>query len=71
MEANVGSTDKTVRLAVGGLLAAAGVAVLAGDVAASPLLGAVAVAAGAILVGTALTRFCLVYRLLGVNTCRP
>jgi hypothetical protein len=52
------------------LLAVFGLANFGGIVAFGDTVGLVAVLVGAILVGTALTRMCLIYRLVGVDTCR-
>ncbi|SDN13709.1 Protein of unknown function [Halogranum gelatinilyticum] len=68
MEANVGSTDKTVRILVGAGAGIASLAVLAGAVSlpsvASLLLGVVAV----LLLGTAFTSKCALYSALGIST---
>ncbi|SFS10312.1 Protein of unknown function [Halomicrobium zhouii] len=68
MEYNIGTADRAVRLAVGGLLAALGGASLAGALETGPLVGVLALLVGAVLIGTALTRVCLVYRVLGIDT---
>ncbi len=64
MKANVGGIDRVLRGVVGLALVAAGF--LAGL--ASPW-NWVAIGAGAVLVLTALMRFCPFYPLLGINTC--
>lgn len=65
MTANVGSTDKVLRLALA--IAAVIGAYLAGM---SSLLGIVLLVVGAVLGVTALTGFCPIYRVLGMSTCR-
>ncbi len=70
MENNIGATDRTVRLALGGVLAAFGVAVFAGALDFGPIAGGAAVAVGAILFVTGATSMCPIYRVLGVDTCR-
>lgn len=64
MTANVGSADKIIRLA----LAIAGlvVAVLTGI---GTVLGIVLVVVSAVLVVTAFTGFCPLYRVIGLSTC--
>ncbi|MCU4801743.1 DUF2892 domain-containing protein [Halobacteria archaeon HArc-gm2] len=68
MKYNIGGADRTVRLAVGGLLAAIGGGSLAGALETGPLVGVLALLVGAVLIGTGLTRVCLVYRVLGIDT---
>ena len=70
MEHNIGATDRTVRLLVGGLLALLGLGILAGMLAVSQLVGVLALVVGLVFVGTALLRTCLLYRLLGLDTAR-
>lgn len=64
MTANVGSTDKVIRLVLA--LAAVVVAFVAGI---SSVLGIVLLVVGAVLGVTALTGFCPLYRVLGMSTC--
>jgi Protein of unknown function (DUF2892) len=64
MTANVGSTDKVVRLALA--LAAVVGAFVSGM---SSLLGIVLLVVGAVLAVTALTGFCPLYRAFGMSTC--
>ena len=68
MTNNVGTTDRTLRVIAGVILLAvtwiAPIAVFHGTAAV-----AIATIVGLILVGTALFRFCPLYRLLGKNTC--
>ncbi|WP_225336605.1 YgaP family membrane protein [Halomicrobium urmianum] len=68
MENNIGAADRGIRLVGGGLLAAVGATVLAGALDAGRLIGALAFLVGVVLIGTALTRVCLAYRVLGVDT---
>lgn len=69
MRANVGSIDRVFRFVVGlGLIIAA---FLPGvGLAATPLLQWGAAIIGVVLVGTALMRFCPLYRLFGLSTCK-
>ncbi len=65
MRPNIGTTDRALRLALGVILIA--LALLAG------LDGAARVAAlvaGIVMVGTAAIRFCPLYTLFGLRTCR-
>ena len=64
MTANVGSTDKVIRLVLA--LAVVVVAFVAGI---SSVLGIVLLVVGAVLGVTALTGFCPLYRVLGMSTC--
>ncbi|QPV64176.1 DUF2892 domain-containing protein [Halosimplex litoreum] len=68
MKSNIGSTDRTVRLVVGTVLAVSGVAVFAGVSSLGPVVGGVALLLGAVLLGTALANVCLLYELVGVDT---
>jgi hypothetical protein len=69
MDINVGATDKSVRTIVGAVAGVISLAILAGQLAApalaSPVLGVVAL----IMLGTAATRSCPVYSVLGMSTC--
>lgn len=65
MQPNIGSTDRALRLALGAILIA--LALLAG------LEGGLRIAAliaGAVMILTAGIRFCPLYTLLGLRTCR-
>lgn len=65
MRSNIGTTDRTLRLALGAVLIA--LALLAG------LDGAwriAALVAGVVMIATALMRFCPLYTLFGLRTCR-
>jgi hypothetical protein len=69
MDVNVGATDKSVRTLIGAIAGVISLAILAGQLdapaLASPVLGVVAL----IMLGTAATRSCPVYSVLGMNTC--
>lgn len=69
MEPNIGSADRTVRFVVGAALAALALASFADVLSLGPVAAALALLVGGVLVGTATTRLCLVYRVLGVDTC--
>ena len=64
MTANVGSTDKIVRLVLA--LVAVVFAFLTGIATA---LGIVLLVVGVVLAATAFTGFCPIYRVLGMSTC--
>lgn len=68
MEQNVGATDRSVRLVAGAVLALAGIAGFAGLWATNTVVAVLLVLVGAVLLGTGLTRQCLLYRPLGINT---
>jgi len=68
METNVGNIDRILRAVLGIVL------VLAPFVLNMPLFDsavatAISVIVGLVMLGTAATRFCLLYRVLGTNTC--
>jgi hypothetical protein len=69
MNTNVGVTDKSVRTIVGAIAGVLSLAILAGQLSApalaSPVLGVVAL----MMLGTAATRSCPVYSVLGMSTC--
>jgi len=69
MDVNVGATDKSVRTLTGAIAGVLSLAILAGQLTvpalASPVLGVVAL----IMLGTAATRSCPVYSMLGMSTC--
>ncbi|WIV65959.1 YgaP-like transmembrane domain [Natrialbaceae archaeon AArc-T1-2] len=69
METNVCSIDRTVRLALGVVLIAAGVAAVAGVLEFGVTAGAVALVAGVVLVGTGAIQLCPIYQLVGINPC--
>ena len=65
MTANVGSADRIIRIIVGLIL------VLLPFISGWGFLGTVvSVLVGGVLVVTALVRFCPLYRLIGVRTCK-
>lgn len=69
MTANLGSIDRLLRLVIGIILLAAPF-LAAGAFAGNAVLTYGAIAIGAILVVTALFRFCPIYRVFGWKTCR-
>ncbi len=64
MTTNIGNVDRIIRLAIGAIL------VLFGALALTGALQIVAIVAGIIALATAGVRFCPLYRILGVNTCK-
>lgn len=69
MEQNVGPTDRTVRIVLGILLGVVGIAVFAGPLASlGTVIGVLALVAGVVLLGTGLTRRCLLYKPFGIHT---
>ncbi len=68
MTHNVGTTDRALRLVLGVVLLAltwiAPMAVFHGTLAVT-----LATIVGLVMIGTALFRFCPLYRVLGLNTC--
>ena len=68
MSANVGSIDRILRGIVGVILIM--LPFVTGFGAGSALLTWGAVIVGAVLVLTAVFRFCPLYRIIGVNTCQ-
>ena len=71
MERNVGSTDRYVRIALGIVLGAVGIAaftdVLGGV---GRVGGAIALVLGVVMLGTGMSRTCLLYKPLGIDTGR-
>jgi hypothetical protein len=70
MSANIGTIDRILRLLIG---IAAIALVFVGPIAASGGWGwqrIALVAVGAIMVGTSMVKFCPLYRLFGLRTCR-
>lgn len=67
--ANLGSLDRLLRIVIGSVLIVLpylyAPAILQG-----PTARWVALAVGIILIATALIRFCPIYRLLGINSCK-
>lgn len=70
MTKNIGSTDRTVRIVVGAIVAIVGVVGILGYIALPMWLNIVLIVVGAVVVVTALIRFCGLYKLLGINTCK-
>lgn len=69
MLTNVGSLDRVLRIVLGlALIIAAFLPAL--GLAASAVLQWGVVAVGGILIATALMRFCPIYRLFGLSTCK-
>lgn len=64
MNKNIGSTDRILRLVAGVILLGAGMSVFS-----SALMTTLSLVVGLVLIGTALVRFCPMYRLLGISTC--
>ena len=69
MNQNVGSADKLVRTAIGAVFGAASLATLAGAVPLPALAAPVLGVASLLMLGTAASGTCLLYSLLGVDTC--
>lgn len=67
--ANVGNADRVLRIVIGALLIALPF-VFASALWANPVFGWGLPIVGAVLVLTALFRFCPLYRLIGANTCK-
>ncbi|MFD1562338.1 DUF2892 domain-containing protein [Haloarchaeobius amylolyticus] len=70
MQNNVGSVDRLVRLVGGAVLVAIGIASIVHILPAGTIVGAIATLVGVVFFATGLTRFCLLYQLLGVDTCK-
>lgn len=68
MKANVGNIDRIIRLVLGIVLVALPF-VSGWGVFAAGWATALSVVVGVVLIATALMRFCLLYTLLGMNTC--
>jgi hypothetical protein len=66
MQANEGTVDRIVRLVLGAVLLWAGLWPLGGL--GGAVWGIVAAVVGLILLFTAATGFCLIYRILGIST---
>ena len=66
---NVGSTDRSVRTAVGAVAGLLSLAILANWVPLPELVSPVLGLAAAVLLLTASTGICPIYTLLGVDTC--
>ena len=68
MKRNIGVLDGRVRLVAGALLAVVGIAAVANVFELGLTAGIIALAVGAILVGTSVTGLCPLYRVLGIST---
>lgn len=69
MEKNVGTTDRYVRIVLGAVLAAVGLAGFT-MITLNVVVAAALVLVGAVLVGTGLTQRCLLYQPFGIDTFR-
>ena len=69
MSANVGKIDRTLRLVIG-LVLIAGPLLGIPDIWGAGNFKYIAMIVGVILAGTAMFRFCPLYRILGISTCR-
>lgn len=67
--ANVGPVDRLIRIVIGIVLIVAPY-VITSDLWTNPLVRWAVPAIGAVLILTALFRFCPLYRLIGANTCK-
>ncbi len=71
MEQNVGLTDRYVRIALGIVLGAVGIAVFIGPLGSlGTVVGAITLILGVVLLGTGLTQRCLLYQPLNINTLK-
>jgi hypothetical protein len=68
MDRNVGGVDRTGRIVIGVVVATAGVAALAGYVAAGAVIGGIALVVGAILLVTGTTQKCPINEAAGIDT---
>lgn len=68
MKRNVGGIDRTGRLAIGAILALAGIAALLGYWALGTVIGAAALVVGAILLVTGATQQCPINEAAGIDT---
>ena len=69
METNVCALDRTVRLALGVVLALVGVAIVAEVIELGVAIGGVALLAGVVLIGTGAMQLCPIYSIVGIDTC--
>jgi len=70
MEQNVGGFDRTARLVGGPIVALVGILALLQLVPVGTAVGGALLAVGLVVFGTGVTQFCLLHRLLGINTCQ-
>jgi hypothetical protein len=68
MDRNVGNLDRTVRIALGVLVAIAGAAAVGGYWTAGAAIGVLALAVGAVLIVTGTTQRCPIYAGAGIDT---
>ena len=68
MSRNIGTADRAARFAIGAILLL--LPLLTGFAAASPWLWWASLVVGVVMVVTAGMRFCPLYMLLGIRTCR-
>ena len=66
---NIGSADRILR-AIIGLVPIVGTLIPSLPLASAPVLQAIAFIVGLVLLLTAVVRFCPLYRLIGVSTCK-
>lgn len=66
---NIGSADRILR-AIIGLVLIVGTLIPSLPLASAPMLQAIAFIVGLVLLLTAVVRFCPLYRLIGVSTCK-
>jgi hypothetical protein len=69
MTSNVGKIDRIARIIIGVLLIAAPFMTQIGMFQ-STLITAIAVIVGVVLIATSAMRFCPLYRILGIRTCK-
>lgn len=69
MNANVGTIDRILRIVLGLALFVSPLLNIPAIWSSAPL-SYVSMAVGLVLAGTALVRFCPLYRILGISTCR-
>lgn len=69
MAQNVGATDGRIRIGLGAIAGIVSLAVLAGVLPLPPLASPVLGLGAVILLGTAVTGFCPLYSVLGMDTC--
>ncbi|MFO1107022.1 MAG: DUF2892 domain-containing protein [Amaricoccus sp.] len=69
MPCNIGTADRLIRLIVGAVFIL--LPLLTGFAAGTAWLWWATLAVGAVLLATAVLRFCPLYTLLGIRTCRP
>lgn len=69
LQPNIGSADRTLR-AIIGLVLIVGTLIPSLPLASAPVLQAIVFTVGLVLLLTAVVRFCPLYRLIGVSTCK-